>query len=140
MWMEARKDGKFKYREWYVDPYTEEKKKISVTLNSKSRQAHNEAKRLLDEKISKILNKPLLTSSTITFGEVLAEWETQYKQQVKSSSFYASRHSLITLQEQIPPRVLIKNIDHVLINDVLTDLLYGKKHYQIVMLVKLKED
>lgn len=27
-----------------------------------------------DEKLSKILNKPLLTSSTITFGEVLAEW------------------------------------------------------------------
>lgn len=39
MWIEEQKNGKYKFRESYVDPLTEQVKKISVTLKSKSRSA-----------------------------------------------------------------------------------------------------
>ena len=38
MWMEER-NGRYRFVEQYIDPYTEKRKRVSVTLNSKSNQA-----------------------------------------------------------------------------------------------------
>ncbi|MFR0702597.1 hypothetical protein [Enterococcus sp.] len=63
MWIEELAKGKYKYIERYKDPYTEELKKVSITLTSKSNVAKKQAQKELNEKIDRILTaeKNLIT-------------------------------------------------------------------------------
>lgn len=45
MWME-NKNNKYMFRESYIDPLTEKKKIVSVTMKSKSRASQKQAKPL----------------------------------------------------------------------------------------------
>ena len=51
MWIEELDKGKYKYIERYKDPYTEELKKVSITLTSKSNVAKKQAQKELNEKM-----------------------------------------------------------------------------------------
>lgn len=52
MWMENKND-KYMFRESYIDPLTEKKKIVSVTMKSKSRASQKQAKIILSEKSKK---------------------------------------------------------------------------------------
>ena len=52
MWIENKND-KYMFRESYIDPLTEKKKIVSVTMKSKSRASQKQAKIILSEKIEK---------------------------------------------------------------------------------------
>lgn len=82
--MEELPNGKYKYRERYTDPYTDENKKVSVTLNSKSNQAKNKAQRVLNEKIEIDLSKKKKTNHTVK--ELLQEWWNFKKQTVRNNT------------------------------------------------------
>ena len=67
MWMEER-NGRYRFVEQYIDPYTEKRKRVSVTLNSKSNQAKKQAKTLLDQKIRAKIEK--IDNKTLAITEI----------------------------------------------------------------------
>lgn len=96
MWM-VNKNGKYMFRESYIDPLTEKKKIVSVTMTSKSRAAQKQAKIVLSEKIEKRLNK--INSSNIisgkTVSECIQEWLPEYKQLVKPNTYSSTFNSFV---------------------------------------------
>lgn len=83
MWVEKR--GKsFVFREHYHDPYTDERKTVSITLASQSNQAKKQAQSMLDDKIKKILNAQKASDHTI--DELLSEWWSMHKKTVRNNT------------------------------------------------------
>lgn len=64
MWMEELSKGRYKFIERYKDPYTEELKKVSITLTSKSNVAKKQAQKDLNEKIDNILSEKRKSNHT----------------------------------------------------------------------------
>ncbi|MEB7723442.1 tyrosine-type recombinase/integrase [Mammaliicoccus fleurettii] len=89
MWMEEYKasDKKVKYRfyEKYKDSMTGKKKRVSVLMNSKTKQSRKEAQRILDEKIKKIESSSQIEGfNTLTFKTAYDMWERHYKVNTKN--------------------------------------------------------
>lgn len=89
MWMEEYKasDKKVKYRfyEKYKDSMTGKKKRVSVLMNSKTKQSRKEAQRTLDEKIKKIESSSQIEGfNTLTFKTAYNMWEQHYKVNTKN--------------------------------------------------------
>ena len=99
MWIEELPNGKYKYSERYIDPYTEKSRKVSITLNSKSNQAKKQATVELQEKINKKINAPKLES--ITFEKALELFKPNYKRKVKNSSYLSFESTEKTLLRAI---------------------------------------
>jgi len=84
MWYEERilKNGKttYKFYERYKDPLTNKSKKVSISMNTCTKKAKNEAVLLLDKKINSIIsNSNTQQLSTLTFFEVCDEYFKHYK-------------------------------------------------------------
>lgn len=125
MWIEELDNGKFKYFERYIDPYTEKYKRISVTLDSKSAQAKKRATTILNDKIS----ERLLTKKTtdITFKELYEEWFEYYKQHVKRTSWTKVPKMMKHVNSVIKDDVLARNIDEQLIQEIVEGMYtFGK--------------
>ncbi len=126
MWMEELKNGKYKFRESYINPLTEKKKTVSVTMISKSRAAKKQAKIILSEKIQKQLEKlndhDLIQGKR--FEECIDEWLVEYKQQVKNSTYCTSLSYIRTVKRNIPADTLMMKISSPMIVDLLETLLY----------------
>ena len=120
MWIEKLPDGRFKYIERYVDPYTEKQKRVSTILTSESPQAIKKATKILDEKIEKKLSSK--DFSALTFGMLYTEWYKYYKQHVKRSSWSKVPKMMKHINKQIADDVLIKNIDESLIQKIIEDM------------------
>lgn len=97
MWMEEQKNGKYKFRESYIDPLTEKVKKVSITLTSKSRAAQKKARMILSEKIEKKLSKinsnNIITNQTIE--KCIQEWLPEYQQLVKANTYSSIFHTFV---------------------------------------------
>lgn len=142
MWM-VNKNGKYMFRESYIDPLTEKKKIVSVTMTSKSRAAQKQAKVVLSEKIEERLKKSqyedIITGKR--FGEAISEWLVEYKQQVKNSTYCTSISYIRTIQRQISSDTLLIKISSPLITEMIENLLYKDKRsnmYCQVILGKLR--
>ena len=129
MWIETLDNGKFKYIERFTDPYTEKYKKVSVTLNSDSRRAWNEAQRILNSKIdTKLKTKKDITKKT--FEEVSFEWIEEYKHHVKGRTYASRVYSLNKLLREYltkEKKYIISNMTNQTLQDILDDLRYDKK-------------
>ncbi len=76
MWVEELPNGKYKFFERYKDPYTEKWKRVSVTLESRSARAKKEARKLLDDKISEILQLVMCYSTRyLMSGGICISWK-----------------------------------------------------------------
>lgn len=84
MWIEKLPDGKFKYTERYVDPYSNKTKKVSKVLKKDTPQAQTQARKLLNEKINKKIKKRKDSSLTIT--ELFDEWWNHYSPSLRPST------------------------------------------------------
>lgn len=94
MWVEKLSNGKFRYAERYLDKKTGKKKRVSVTLNSNSKQAQNQAVKLLNEKIN---NASMHPTHDMTVREALDLYEafkTPYWEKISLASFraYVNNH------------------------------------------------
>lgn len=87
MWVENR-NGKFKYTERYKDPITNKYKYVSVTLNSDSRQAWNQATKILSQRIADKLDSKQPNTDT-SFESVSEDWLNVKKKSVKPSTLTA---------------------------------------------------
>ncbi|WYJ90209.1 hypothetical protein A5888_001937 [Enterococcus sp. 9E7_DIV0242] len=135
MWVEQISEKKFKYIERYIDPLTEKKKKVSVTLTSGSRQAWNQANLILNKKIQdKLLIKETLP---VTFGELKEKWDKKYKPTVKASSYKTGQTYISLISAYISDDVLVKNVTSNLIQDML-DYYYFEKNLSYNYVIHLK--
>lgn len=115
MWMEELKNGKFKYIERYKDPKTNKQKRVSVTLDSDSRQAWNRATRILNKKINNALEKP--KGSNVTFGEVATEY-FDYAQHALAPSTcamygYSYKNHVSILNDYLISKITIADIQRL---------------------------
>ena len=120
MWVEKLANEKFKYFERYTDPYTEKSRKVSVTLEKDSPQAHKQAQTLLSEKIDKLstTNK----TSSMTFSELYDEWYKYYQTKVKRTSWIKVPKMMVHIDKIIKPNILISRIDSKLINQIIDEM------------------
>lgn len=126
MWMENLDNGKFKYTERYVDPYSEKKKKVSVTLTSDSNQAKNRASRLLKEKIDERLNT--IKCEDLTINQLYEKWFVKYSHSVKDTTILRNSWNIIAIKRHIDTDDLIKNIDTKYLQGVIDKLYYEDEY------------
>lgn len=126
MWMEKLNNGKFKYIERYVDPYSEKKKKVSVTLTSDSNQAKNRASRLLKEKIDERLN--VVECEDITVKQLYKKWFVMYSHSVKDTTLLRNSWNIKAIKRHIDTDDLIKNIDTKYLQTVIDKLYYEDEY------------
>ncbi|PZO95420.1 MAG: site-specific integrase [Streptococcus pyogenes] len=123
MWIEPLDNGKYRYAERYKDPYTEKSKKISVVLDSNTRQTQNKAIRLLNQMIDERLS--VKNYKNLTFGKLVNEWKESHAKTVKNRTMHVYKNPLKKIQDFIDDNVLVKNID-VKILQSFVDSLKGK--------------
>ncbi len=62
MWIEKVKDG-YRFRETYVDTLTGKRRKVAVTMKSKTKAAQKAAYELLQKRINATMANPITHSS-----------------------------------------------------------------------------
>lgn len=128
MWMEER-NGRYRFVEQYIDPYTEKRKRVSVTLNSKSNQAKKQAKTLLDQKIrAKIdsgITDDLITG--VTMQTLIEEWLAVYKKQVKNATYVPTVSIMNKVLNEIDPDTLVSKVTPAFLTKLLESFLYDDR-------------
>lgn len=135
MWVEQVGIKKFKYTERYIDPLTEKKRKVSVTLSSNSRQAWNQANMILTKKINEKIHQKDICPTT--FGELKLKWDEKYKPTVKSSSYKTTKGYINLISEFIPDDALVKNVTRNMVQDML-DTCYFERNLSYNYVLHLK--
>lgn len=126
MWIEQRANGKFRYSERYEDPYTGKLKRVSITLDNKTRQTQKEAQYALNNKIADALNQIQLKKPEITVKELYKEWYEVYKQQVAEGTYIPTKDMLKAPLRDLGHDTIVHKIDYVLINKILDSYIYEK--------------
>ena len=110
MWIEKTKNGKYQYRESYVDPLTHKKKSVSVVLDNKSRLTQKIAQHALDEKIRERLKCPAASQKNITFEELRALYiDWQYKN-LKDQTAATNENKLGVIGRLLGDDVVVNNL------------------------------
>ena len=120
MWIEELPNGKYKYSERYIDPYTEKSRKVSITLNSKSNQAKKQANIELQEKIDKKIEEK--NQIKITLGELLDAWWNQHKVSIRQSSQVNYEKLLKYIRKTINTASVVRNTDTRFYQDFINEL------------------
>lgn len=120
MWIEKLPNGKYKYSERYIDPYTEKNRKVSITLNSKSNQAKKQAMIELQEKIDKKIEEK--NQIKITLGELLDAWWNQHKVSIRQSSQVNYEKLLKYIRKNINTAAVVRNTDTRFYQDFINEL------------------
>lgn len=120
MWIEELPNGKYKYSERYIDPYTEKNRKVSITLNSKSNQAKKQAISELQEKIDKKIEEK--NQIKITLGELLDAWWNQHKVSIRQSSQVNYEKLLKYIRKNINTAAVVRNTDTRFYQDFINEL------------------
>lgn len=128
MWMEILEDGKYKYIERYIDPTTDKQKRVSVILNSNSRQAEKKAFRLLEDKINNKLNK--VNSNNTTFNELKLEWWKKYPHTVKPSTATRVSGTIQLLDSYINDDYIVQRIKTPYLQSCI-DKMYYEDEYSL---------
>ena len=123
MWMEELPNGKYKFIERYIDPLTKKSKKTSLTLTSKSRQAYNEASRILTKRVEE-LEKDKKSINDVTFEELYTSWKNQYIHLVADTTYQRSMSNLNVVKMLIKDDYLVSQIDDVFLQKVLDEVYY----------------
>lgn len=138
MWIEELPNGKYKYSERYIDPYTEKSRKVSITLNSKSNQAKKQATVELQEKIDKKIEEK--NQIKITLGELLNVWWNQHKVSIRQSSQVNYEKLLKYIRKNINTEAVVRNTDTKFYQDFLNGLTQSyeyKKKFRSVLKMAL---
>lgn len=140
MWIEELPNGKFKYIERYVDPYTNKTKKVSKTLTKDTPQAQTQARKILNEKIDERLKAK--TRSNLTLEELLDEWWKHYEDSLRDSSRRSYSIIVKAIKSEFgDPDTLISLADTRLFQNFFNDMdrsyIY-KKQFRLVLNLAFK--
>lgn len=111
-------NGKYRYYEKYYNETEGKWKQVSVTLNSKSRQAQAQTKRLLEEKIESAEDTLFGFSGNITVSEILKEWLKIRQSELKESTYY-SQLTIIKEFDKAFGQMLIRKVTSKLLQNFL---------------------
>ena len=130
MWMENKND-KYMFRESYIDPLTEKKKIVSVTMKSKSRASQKQAKIILSEKIEERLSK--LNGSNIITGQTIEkciqEWLPEYQQLVKPNTYSSTINTFIPFfRKHFDFNIIINNLTAEYISKTFEDIQFSNQY------------
>ena len=130
MWMENKND-KYMFRESYIDPLTEKKKIVSVTMKSKSRASQKRAKIILSEKIEKRLSKfngsNIITGQTIE--KCIQEWLPEYQQLVKPNTYSSTVNTFIPFfRKHFDFNIIINNLTPEYISKTFEDIQFTNQY------------
>lgn len=92
MWVEEQPNGKFKFRQNYVDPLKSTPnhivlKKVSVTLTKNTKQAQNKARELLKEKINEKISNATKEVKYITLHQLKIKFLDSYEKEVAYNTY-----------------------------------------------------
>ncbi|MDT2597909.1 tyrosine-type recombinase/integrase [Enterococcus dongliensis] len=140
MWIEKLPNGKFKYIERYVDPYTLKQKRVSKVLTKDTHQAQTQARKILNEKIDlRLKNK---TRSNITLEELLSEWWAHYEESLRETSRRSYRIIVKAIKNEFDdPETLISLADTKLFQsffDTMNRSFVYKKQFRTVLNLAFK--
>lgn len=130
MWVEEQPNGKFKFRQNYIDPLKSTPdhivlKKVSVTLTKNTRQAQNKARQLLQEKINKKLKILKSDNSHITIEELFSKYLKRIADEDKpyGTQILAER-SCRFFKKEFGADTIASNITTPMLNTYFHNLLY----------------
>ncbi|OAW55507.1 integrase [Staphylococcus epidermidis] len=144
MWHEKliNKHGETKYRyyEKYKDPLTNKWRRVSVVLNKNGKQSQKEAQKLLNKRIEEKLNdKTPTTLKSLTFHAACDEWLEYYKNHSgsKATTIKEKLSNTNTVKNAIDKEVLINNITHTYLQDIINEWakLHSKGHVQSLVTI-----
>ncbi|MCT1926649.1 tyrosine-type recombinase/integrase [Staphylococcus pasteuri] len=144
MWHEkfTNKHGEVQYRyyEKYKDPLTNKWRRVSVVLNKNGKQSQKEAQRRLNERIEAKLNDKTPTNlKTLTFHGACDEWLEHYKNHSgsKATTIKEKVSNSNTVKNAIDKEVLINNITHTYLQDIINEWakLHSKGHVQSLVII-----
>ncbi|GAA3259896.1 integrase-like protein [Lactococcus lactis subsp. lactis] len=101
MFYKKLESGKYRFFEKFYDKKAEKWRQVTVTLNSKSRASHSEARTRLNEKIEKIESAYLLdesnkiTERVFTVQEIYDEWRSIRNEEIKPSSVISEEKGFV---------------------------------------------
>ena len=144
MWHEkfTNKHGEVQYRyyEKYKDPLTNKWRRVSVVLNKNGKQSQKEAQRRLNERIEAKLNDKTPTNlKTLTFHGACDEWLEHYKNHSgsKATTIKEKVSNTNTVKNAIDKEVLINNITHTYLQDIINEWAktHSKGHVQSLVII-----
>ena len=144
MWHEkfTNKHGDVQYRfyEKYKDPLTAKWRRVSVVLNKNGKQSQKEAQKLLNKRIEAKLNdKTPTTLKSLTFHAACDEWLEYYKNHSgsKATTIKEKIRNTNTVKNAIDKEVLINNITHTYLQDIINEWakLHSKGHVQSLVII-----
>ncbi len=91
MWVEKQKNGHYKYCDRYTDPLTGKTKKVSVTMEKKTKQAERIARELLNQKMN---DQPDLLPKPMTLSELIDLYTENQHETVKPSTWFRNKEIL----------------------------------------------
>lgn len=134
MWMEKTKTG-YAFRETYTDPLTGKRKKVSVTMPSKS----NTAKKAASEKLQLMIQEKTKYQGTdMLFFDVIQAYIDSRQGFVKESTMLGYEMVWKRLHDYFPVDTLADRVTPAYLQDVLDKLVqrfsyaYGKKVYTVL--------
>ncbi|MFN0604418.1 tyrosine-type recombinase/integrase [Facklamia hominis] len=123
MWIEELKNGKYKYVERYEDPLTGKTKKVSITLEKKTKKMQEHALLMLQEKIEKALHKTNPTKD-MTLSELINDYLNFAKDDYKPNTFLNKKCVQKNIDKNIG-HIQLKKLTSVIVNNFLIELKYN---------------
>lgn len=115
----------------YIDPLTNKRKRASITMDSFTPRAQAQARRELDDKISRLISQRQDTQKEVvenyTFGELVDEWFEAWSAAVKPQTVLREKLVITRVSELLDKDVLVKKITPLLIKRCMDDY---KSKYQ----------
>ena len=131
MWIEKienEKGTRYKYREWFIDPVTKKKFKLSVTLNGKNKYyqkaARDELQALFIEKTKTAAERKAEKLAVLTFYDVLDEWHAYTTPAVKPRTAGNHQNLIKRIKKDLPPSLLFVDFTPVMAENIVRHIYY----------------
>lgn len=119
MWIEEKKNGKFKAVERYEDYLTGKQKKVSITIEKNTAQSRKLAQAALNEKIKQLTVMFAAQERKITLGELVEEYRKFQKLTVAESTYTRNFFACNTFLRLFGADTLVERLNAKIIRDVL---------------------
>lgn len=125
MWIEQLKNGKYKYFERYKDRHGRTKR-VSITLDKNTKQAQNQASKLLLEKIQKKQNAK--DRLNVKFWDIADEFE-HFSEKIAKDTTRTGYHSARKRMERhLDKDILLEQVTKQVIKELLETLYYTENY------------
>ena len=108
MWVEKTKEGKFKFREQYMDPLTGKNKTVNITLEKNTATTRRLALEELNKKIKE--KQGCRDIEKLTLEQLVERYEAYQKHTVKLSTSSRNHYACQTAMELLGRDILVNNL------------------------------